>query len=193
VVRAQGGARRREVLGGAGATLAAGAAVVLAGCGHKGAIPRKAEKKAPPHVQRRDVELLNAALYLERRTIAAYTAGIPLLNHKLAKGAKQFLNEELQHTGELLALIKAAGGVAIPRAASYDLGDPKDAHGVLSLLHELERLQVAHYLDAISKLSPAPVRAAVATILANDAQHISIIRLQQGLNPLPSAFVTGNE
>jgi hypothetical protein len=189
----QGGARRREVLGGAGATLAAGAAVLLAGCGQKGAIPRQAVKKAPLSVQHKDVALLNAALALERRTVAAYTAGIPLLSRRQAKGARQFLNEELQHTGELLALIKAAGGVANPRAASYDIGHPRGASGVLAVWHELERLQIAAYVKAIPKLSPGPVRAAVATILANDAQHIAILRLEQGLDPLPSAFVTGNE
>jgi hypothetical protein len=190
VVSTEGGAPRRELLGGA---VAAGTALVLAGCGQKAHVPRSPLKKAPPHIQRRDVEILNAALALERRTIAAYTAGIPLLEHPDQKAAKQFLNEELQHTGELLALIKAAGGIAPPRGDSYDIGHPHDAAGVLALLHELERTQIAGYVKAIPKLSPGPVRAAVATILCNDAQHITIIRTIQGTNPLPSAFVTGRE
>jgi hypothetical protein len=193
VVNAGSGAARRELLAGAGATVAAGAAMALAGCGRRAQVPRHAVKTAPPPIRRRDVRILNAALYLERRTVAAYTAGIPLLSRSQAKACKQFLNEELQHTGELLALIKAAKGVAIPRAPSYDIGHPPDGNAVLALLHELEREQIAGYLAAIPKLFPGPLRSAVASILASDAQHIAILRLEQGKNPLPSAFVTGRE
>jgi hypothetical protein len=193
VVTADGGAPRRELLAGAGATVAAGAAMALAGCGNHAHVPKHAMKTAPPPVRRRDVSILNGALYLERRTVAAYTAGIPLLSRSQAKACKQFLNEELEHTGELLGLIKAAKGVAIPRAPSYDIGHPANGAAVLALLHELERAQIAGYLAAIPKLSPGPLRSAVASILASDAQHIAILRLEQGENPLPSAFVTGRE
>ena len=190
---AQDRSGRRQLLTGAGASLAAGAAVVLAGCGSQAHLPKHAAKTAPAPVRRRDVQILNAALYLERRTVAAYIAGIPLLPHDQAKAAKQFLNEELEHTGELLGLIKAAKGIAIPRAPSYNIGHPGDGDEVLALLHELESAQIAGYVKAIPELSPGPVRAAVATILANDAQHLSILRLEQGENPVPSAFVTGSE
>jgi Ferritin-like domain len=181
------------VLAGAGATLAAAATMAVSGCGNSAHLPKHAAKTAPAPIRRRDVQILNAALYLERRTVAAYTAGIPLLPRSQAKAAKQFLNEELQHTGELLALIKAAKGIAIPRAASYDIGHPRDGNEVLLLLSGLESAQIARYVKAIPELSPGPVRAAVATILANDAQHVSILRQEQGENPLPSAFVTGSE
>ena len=107
--------------------------------------------------------------------------------------AKQFLNEELQHTGELIALIKAAGGKAPAHTAAYDLGHPTDDAAVLALLHGLERAQISAYLAAITRLSPGPVRAAAATILASDAQHIAVLRSKQGLTPMPSAFVTGQE
>jgi Ferritin-like domain len=193
VVSEDGGAARRELLAGAGATVAAGATVVLAGCGSNAHVPRHAVKSAPASVRRRDIAILNAALYLERRTVAAYTAGIPLLTRPQRKACGQYLNEELEHTGELLALIKAAKGVAIPRAPSYDIGHPRDGAAVLALLHELERQQIAGYVAAIPKLSPGPVRSAVASILASDAQHIAMIRLEQGEDPLPTAFVNGRE
>ncbi len=181
------------MLSGAGATLAGVGAIAVAGCGRKPKSGRQSVKQAPLPIRDLDVELLNAALQLERRTVAAYTAGIPLLTRPQVKAAKQFLNEELQHTGELLSLIKAAGAQAIPRAASYDLGHPTNEAGVLALLHGLERAQIAMYVDTIPRLSPGPVRAAVATILASDAQHIAILRMLQGLTAVPSAFVTGSE
>jgi hypothetical protein len=185
-----GASSRRALLGGAGAALAGVGAFGLAGCGKKASTGRKAVKKAPPAVAHRDVEILVSALALERRTVAAYVAGIPLLSHKQAKMAKQFLGEELEHTGELLSLIKAAGGTAPPRSDSYDIGHPRDQGGVLAVLQSLEALQIANYLRSIPHLAPGPVRAAVATILADDAQHISILRLAQGENPVPTAFVT---
>ena len=189
----EGRASRRSLLSGAGMTLAGAGALAISACGHKSKSGRQSVKKLPRSIQLHDVELLGRALELERRTVAAYTAGIPLLTRPDAKTAKQFLNEELQHTGELLGLIKAAGGKLIAPAASYDIGHPTDGSGVLALLHELERAQIAAYLSAIPELVPGPVRAAVASILANDAQHVAILRLAQGLSPAPSAFVTGSE
>jgi hypothetical protein len=183
---------RRALLRGAGTALAGGAALLLGGCG-RSSPERTAVKKQPRAVRAADVAILNQTLALERRSIAAYTAGIPLLSGSDAKAATQFLSHELQHAGELLALIKAAGGKAIPRAPSYDLGQPGDAHEMLDLLHGLETIQIAAYLDAIPKLSPGPVRAAVASILSNDAQHVAILRLALGRTPAPAAFVTGRE
>jgi hypothetical protein len=185
-------ASRRTLLRGAGRRLAGGTALLLAGCGTSSA-ERKSVKTVPLVVRQADVELFNHSLDLERRTIAAYIAGIPLLGGAQAKSAKQFLGQELEHAGELLALIAAAGGKAIPRAPSYDLGHPRNARQVLALLHGLESRQIATYLDAISSLSPGPVRASVASILANDAQHVSILNLALGDSPTPAPFVTGRE
>lgn len=187
------GTSRRALLSGAGATLVTGGALALAGCGRKEPVGRKAVKKAKPKVQRSDLAVLAELLDLERKTVAAYTAGFPLLSRSDAKTAKQFLNEELEHTGELLSLIKAAGGPAPLRSASYDLGHPSNDREVLALLHELERAQVAAYLSALPRLKPGPVRAAVSSILTNDAQHIAVIRGALGLIPVPSPFVDGSE
>jgi hypothetical protein len=195
VVSSEGGASRRALLRGAGAALSGGiGAITVAACGRAAKTGHAAAAQLRPAVKRHDLAILRQALELERRTVAAYVAGIPLLDRDQAKTAKQFLNEELQHTGELIALVTATGAKASPRAASYDLGRaPRDATAVLALLHSLEALQIASYLRWIPELSPAPVRAAVATILAADAQHIAMLRLTQGLAPAPSAFVTGSE
>jgi Ferritin-like domain len=186
------GASRRALLSGAGATLTGAVALTLGGCGHP-STGRKAVKQLPRPQMERDVRILGQALELERRTVAAYVAGIPLLSHPLAKVARQFLNEELQHTGELISLITAAGAQPAPRADSYELGHPRDAGGVLRLVHSLEALQIKNYLQSIPRLSAGPVRAAVASILTVDSQHITMLRLAQGQTPVPSAFVTGSE
>ncbi|MGI9184679.1 MAG: DUF4439 domain-containing protein [Solirubrobacteraceae bacterium] len=187
------GPSRRALLGAATTALASGATVVLSGCGHGVRTGAKEVHGAKPPVRHADIALLEALLDLERHTVAAYTAGLPLLSHPDARTAKQFLNEELQHTGELIALIKAAGGQAPAHPGAYDLGSPADQAAVLALLHGLERAQVSAYLEAIPKLSPGPVRAAAATVLASDAQHVVVLRSAQGLDPMPSAFLTGQQ
>ncbi|HET9105470.1 MAG TPA: ferritin-like domain-containing protein [Solirubrobacteraceae bacterium] len=190
-MRDAAGRSRRAMLGGALA-LAGGASLALAGCGGHGRTGAHSVHKAPDAIQQTDIALLARLLDLERRTVAAYTAGIPLLDRDQGKVAKQFLDLELQHTGELISLIKAAGGKALPRAAPFDLGHPRDATGVLVLLHSLEQAQIALYLQTIPRLAPGPVRAAAATIVASDAQHLAVLRSLQGRPPMPSAFVTGS-
>jgi len=189
-VTPDGRASRRALLTGAGTALAGGT-LALAGCG-SAEIGKQAVKKTSARVQAKDIAVLNQALALERRTVAAYIAGMPLLTFSQRKAARQFLNEELEHTGELISLIKAAGGKAPPRADSYALGHPIDGPGVLAVLHSLESLQISRYLEWIPQLSPGPVRAAVASILTVDAQHLSMVRVLEGQVPVPGPFVTGS-
>lgn len=184
---------RRALLKRAGILAAsAGAAAFAAGCGSQAPVARHPRPPGPDHVLNPlDVGLLNRLLTLERRTVAAYTAGIPLLSRSAARTAKQFLNEELQHTGELISLIHGAGGAPVPRQASYQLGQPRDQADVLYLLQVLEQAQIAAYLNAIPRLSPGKTRAAAASIMSSDAQHIAFLRLADDRPPAPAAFVTG--
>lgn len=188
----QGGraSSRRALLTGTGTALAGGA-LALAGCGSVDTGKRAVKKTSAP-VRRQDIEILKHALDLERRTVAAYIACIPLLTHPQRKAFRQFLNEELEHTGELVSLIKAAGGKAPPRADSYPIGHATDGPSALAVLHSLESLQISSYLEWIPQLSPAPLRAAVASILTVDAQHLTMVRVTQGQDPVPGPFVTGS-
>jgi hypothetical protein len=190
VVSEDGAASRRALLASAGTALVGGT-IALAGCG-SAATGKIAVKKTSQPVRHDDIAILGRALELERRTITAYVAGIPLLTRPQRKACRQFVNEELQHAGELISLITAAGGTAAPRADSYAIGHPADGAGVLALLHQLEALQISSYLDWIPQLSPGPVRAAVSSILTVDAQHLSMARVMQGQNPVPGPFVTGS-
>ncbi|MGH2871932.1 MAG: ferritin-like domain-containing protein [Solirubrobacteraceae bacterium] len=183
------GASRRALLGRAGAALASVGALTLAGCGSAAA----PQPMPPADVAQRDLALLTEPLALERRTVAAYVAGIPLLSHPQRITARQFLNEDLEHVGELLSLMRSLGGHPGLRPNSFQLGRPQDAAEVLELWHELESALVGMYLRTIPQLSPGPLRAAVASILTVDAQHVSLLRLQQGRVPVPSALVTAAE
>lgn len=181
---------RRRLLQGAGAGTAASGAILLAGCGST-SLRARAQRAGP--VAGSDVELLNGLLDLENQTIAAYTAGIPLLGPSAAPAARQFLEQELSHAGELAGLVKQAHAKPLEPNPNYNLGHPRNGTEVLMLLHELERRQLTAYFQTIPRIAGGSLRASVATIVANDAQHISILRSQLGLSPVPAAFASGNE
>ncbi|HEY6396994.1 MAG TPA: DUF4439 domain-containing protein [Solirubrobacteraceae bacterium] len=140
-----------------------------------------------------DVGLLNGLLDIERRGIWAYAAGIPLLTKDQAKAAKVFLAQELSHATELAGLVREAGAKPNDPLPGYDLGHPRTSDDVLRLLHRIETEQLTAYLSAIPQLVRGPVRAAVVAVFANDAQHVAILRLMLGLQPVPAALVTGRE
>ena len=118
---------------------------------------------------------------------------LELLNPLASAAAAQFLSQELAHVTELKGLIKQAGGTPARPAPSYELGHPKTKEDVLMLLHGVEQAQMTAYLHAITVLTPGRLRGAAAAILANHAQQASVLRLDLGLRPVPSALVTGRE
>ena len=162
----------------------------MAGCGSQSL---KSQVHNSAAVLGTDVDLLNQLLHLEHVGIAAYTAGTPLLAPATVKAGKLFLNDELEHAGALAGLIKAAGAKPIKPAPSYDLGHPQTSQDVLALLHRIESEQIAAYLAALPRLEPAFVKQSVASILANDAQHVAVVRAALGQAAVPSAFVSGRE
>jgi Ferritin-like domain len=181
---------RRQMLIAAGGGLAA-SATLLAGC--HGKAPLRVKVSGQGKVDPADVPILNALLDLERHTVAAYAAGIPLLTGEAAKAAKQFLAQELAHEVALTDLITEAKQKPAKARASYDLGHPQNAEQVLALLHRLERAQLSAYTSMIPNLIPGRVRSTVAAIYANDAQHLTVLRAAIGLDPVPSAFASGAE
>jgi Ferritin-like domain len=189
-IRAPGIGRRALLRGAGGVVMGGGALSALTGCGTSAASGTPIGHTAVDT----DLQILAAALALERRTATAYIAAIPLVPRSFVKGAKAFLSEELAHTGELISLIKGAGAKAPDRADTYDLGPPpRGPEEVVALLHSLERLQIASYLTWIPRPSPGPLRATVSTILASDAQHVAVLRAVQGQPALAAPFVTGRE
>jgi hypothetical protein len=170
----------------AGAASAAGAAA-LAGCGGK---PLREKIRGGARVPSEDVAVLNSLLGVEHYAIAAYAAGIPLLGGIGESVGKQFLSHELAHADELAELIKVGGGKSAKPPASYGLGNPRTAADGWALLERAERAQLRAYLQMIPALSGGRVRAAVATIYSNEAQHLAVVRGQTDQTPT-AAFAVG--
>ena len=186
-------ASRRGLLRAAGAGVAGATALLLSACGGSNHSSTQSTVTSGPVHSTPDAQLLNSLLDLEHLGIAAYTAGIPLLTPAGRKDGQLFLKQELSHAGELAGLVHQAGGKPNKAKPTYDLGHPRTGDDVLSLLHRIERAQIAAYLRAIPKVSLGSTRAALAAVLANDAQHLSVVRVALGRRPIPDATVNGHE
>lgn len=180
---------RRQLLGASGA---AGAGLALAGCGHTFQAATHVSK-LPPELKAADAAIFNRLIDAEYVVAAAYIAGIPLLSDHNLRAAKHFLVQEVAHVQQLSNLVGVAHGVPHGPRASYDLGHPRSQTQVMELIHRAEQGTVRAYLEAIPKLTPGAARAAAASILANEAQHVSVVRRNLGLDPVPSAVLTAAE
>jgi bacterioferritin (cytochrome b1) len=180
-----GAATRRTLLR---TSLAGLGVVALTGCGRQ-----RRRIRVPPGAVPSDVALLNAALAIEQRSIAAYTAAAPLLGGFGEKVAGQFLSQELLHAGELRKLIKDVGGQPHNPRPHYDFGHPRGRAQLLALLHDLERAQIGAYLHALPRVSTPALRQSLASIMANDAQHVTVLRAEQGMPALTGPFITATQ
>jgi rubrerythrin len=184
---------RRAFLRAAGVSAAGGSVAFLAACGGGSKSVNATTTGSLTAGLSADVAILNNAIDLEHIAIAAYSAGIPLLSGTVQKAAAQFLAQESSHVAALSQLVKQGGGKPIAERPSYNLGSPRRAHDVLAMLQMIERTTIAAYLDAIPKVSPGSVRTRLASILTNEAQHVAVVRLALGTQPVPGALVTGSQ
>lgn len=138
-----------------------------------------------------DAELLNRALATEHRAIAAYNAGSPLLEGRALAAAERFLGQERRHAARLRELVASLGATADGPRPSYDFGRPDRASDVLRLLQEVERGSIAVYNEIVPRLVDPLLRETAASIAANEAEHLAVVRGLLGRWPVPTAFVTG--
>jgi bacterioferritin (cytochrome b1) len=181
---------RRGVLRAAGVAAVAGAAGLITACGSASRSSSQTTVAAPAN---EDVDALNDALDLKHYMIAAYTAATPYLGGRAHAAGKKFLAEELSHASALISLIQKAGGTPNPPQASYPLGHPHSRKAILRLLENAENKMIATFIDTIPAVTAPPTRTTLASIVANDAQHVSVLRLNLHEPPIPAPFVTGRE
>jgi rubrerythrin len=172
---------RRGLLRSSAIGLAAAGGVGLAGCG---SAEHRRRQRPPTAAREQDADLLNWALAAEQHAIAAYTAVTPMLSGVAGRAAGVFLAHDLDHAGELRRLLDEIGGTAHQPASSYPFGPLNEPAAMLELLAALERAQIDAYLAAIPRLSTARLREVSASLLAADAQHSAVLRVELGIAPL---------
>ena len=171
---------RRSFFRASGVVVGGGSAAFVAGCGGGG-------KKEPAA----DVAILNSAIDLENMAIAAYTAGTPLLTGEVRTLARQFLGHEKEHANDLSQTVLDAGGRPNKPKPRYEFQKFAGPQDVLRFLAMIENVAIAAYIDALPKLSSADLRATAASIVTDEAEHLSVALGALGEPQVPSAFVVG--
>jgi rubrerythrin len=138
-----------------------------------------------------DVAILNDALNLEFTAVAAYESSAPFLKGELKKVGRTLLDQEQEHAAALSSAIKELGGTPDEPKSSYDFPALRNQTEVLTFGTELENKIVAAYIDAAPKLSSGDLRRSVYSIVANEAEHISVLLGALKEPQVPDAFVTG--
>ena len=179
---------RRRFLRTSGVSVAGASAVLLAACSDDTKNP---VKLGPDPSDQADVEILNGALDLELRAVAAYKAGAAKLRGSRLAIVKVFLEQEQEHADGLAAAIKDADGTPNRAKSAYDFPVLRTEADVLRFAIDLENTAIAAYIDALPKLSQGELRATAASIITNEAEHLSVLLDSLGRDPVPEAFVTG--
>jgi hypothetical protein len=141
-----------------------------------------------------DAALLDKALAQEEGAVAAYTAVIPGLPPGLAHLAIYMRTQDQEHVDGVLRALWGLQSPAESMPESVEAGDLKTARERLELLYEVESSGVAAEIDAITKLEGTTARSILAATVANQGQHLVLLRRALGAGPaaqVPVPFENG--
>ena len=171
---------RRALLAGGGA-----AGVVLGAADTALAAPRPTD------------QILREAVQLEQHAVVVYDTAADAFSGQLAATARQFAGHDREHARGLARVLRHVRGElpAEPqgprsvRGLEAAIEDGPDAFTRFAL--RLEEAAVAFYYEAQASLSDPALLSATTSIMANQAQHLVVLREMLGREPLPTAFETG--
>lgn len=142
-----------------------------------------------------DADILNFALGLEfleaefyARVVAANNAR-PYLSPEVARAAQGLANDEAAHVTAILDVIGRAGGTPV---AKPNFQFPANVFisqiAFLDLAATFEVTGTGAYLGAAPKLDSVDALKFAASIYGIEARHTGLIRMLNGLNPVPTAL-----
>lgn len=185
---------RRALLGGAAVT---GSALALEACGDD----------AAPVVANPDIPPLNNLLAAEYGAIAAYTAGIPILEMPptgdplAANGpalgviARAWQAQHREHAAQLAATVTAIGGSPVAESSitfTAPMGFTPSVRNVMVLACNAEKAAAIAYNQAVKTMSSASSRYIAANIEGAETQHFVILYtlLKQVVAPNPASLIS---
>jgi hypothetical protein len=198
----QSGATRRGQSAAALAALLAllAAAGLLAGCGGGGgSAPTSAASVTdaspmPSAEESADAALLNHVLARQEAAIVAYRQVIPKLAPRLAHLAAYFRAQEQEHVDAVLKAMRGLKSKAEPSEEEIEVGELGSDRERLEFLYEVESATIDEELGAISELEASRPRSLLSSTVANQAQHLTLLRQALGAGPLasvPAPFENG--
>jgi hypothetical protein len=136
-----------------------------------------------------DAELLNHVLARQEAAIVAYRQVIPKLAPRLAHMAAYFRAQEQEHVDGVLKAMRGLKSTAEPSAEEIEVGDLGSDRERLEFLYEVESATIDEELGAISELEASWPRSLLSSTVANQAQHLTLLRQALGAGPLASVPV----
>jgi hypothetical protein len=191
----RGGAKRRGpgALTRRGLAAALAIAVILAalaGCGGGGTSSTTAAtavSAAPENSA--DAALLDKVLGRQEAAAAAYSKVTPDLSPHLSHVAFYFRRQEEEHIDSVLKALRGLDSPAEPTPETIEPGELRNDRERLLFLYEVESATIDEELSAISKLEASWPRSLLASTVANQAQHLTVLRQALGAGPLNSVPV----
>jgi hypothetical protein len=142
-----------------------------------------------------DVDLLNHVLGRQEAAIAAYGEVIPKLAPRLAHMAAYFRAQEAEHVDAVLKALRGLKSAAAePSEETIDVGELRTDRERLEFLYAVESATIDEELSAIASLEASWPRSLLTSSVANQAQHLTLLRQALGAGPLasvPAPFENG--
>ncbi|MFP5362853.1 MAG: ferritin-like domain-containing protein [Thermoleophilia bacterium] len=148
-----------------------------------------------------DAAILEQAINLEQTAVIAYDGVLDagLLSSDALRIARRLRDHERRHAETLTTALTDLGGIPPAPPEGVDavdnvvegLGDLKTQAEAVEFLIELELAGVAAYNDAHGKLLEGRLLQTAASITAAEGQHLVVLRMLLGTDPVPDAFETG--
>jgi hypothetical protein len=168
---------------------------ILAGCGGGGDSTTAATAISARPDQSADAAFLDQVLSRQEAATDAFAAVGPALPPRLARTAAYFRAQEQEHVDAVLKALRGLGSPAEPAPEPLDASGLKDTRERLLFLYEVESATIDEELSVISKLEASWPRSLLASTVADQAQHLTLLRRALGAGPLesiPAPFENGN-
>ena len=169
------------------ALAAAGLVASLGACGGGGDDGSTVDPEA-------DAAVLNEVLGRQLAAVAAYGEALPALRGDDRAMARRFRVQEQEHVDATTKTLRGLEEPSDPAEETIEAGDFETPRDALDFLYQLESATIDAELHAVSRLTVGWTRPLVASMAANQAQRLVLVRRALGASPLetiPEAFETG--
>lgn len=166
----------------------AAAMLALAGCSEGGGIATEVPDKEG------DAKILNEILARQLAAVEAYDRSMSALSGPELALARQFRSQEQEHIDAVVKALRGIGASYEPPDEEIDVDGLRTEADYLEFFYEVENATIDDEMKAIAELTADWVRPQVAAIVANQAQHLVLLRRAlgaRGLELVPDAFEAG--
>jgi hypothetical protein len=141
-----------------------------------------------------DAEVLNEILARQLAAVDAYGEALPALRGQELALARRFRAQEQEHVDATTKTLRGLEAEADPPGEEISSDTLRTRRQAFEFLYELESATIDAELHAIDKLTIGWPRPLVASMAANQAQRLVLIRRALGADAaelVPEAFETG--